>query len=182
MGVPYEVTKDDYEIQYQVNFVAHYLLTLKLLPFLQSAVKIGVTPRIINLASIGHNFQFKHFTPEQNKLDKFLIVYLLVRYGIAKSSQIQFAKELANHYPDILSVSVHPGVILEQNYIIIGKISQLLVLEQRGIFALSDKLIGVSNEEGSLATLRAALDPSLTLKENGEYLITGGKIDEPNCF
>ena len=56
--------------------MAHYLLTL-LLPFLQSAVKIGVTPRIINLASIGHNFQFKHFTPEQNKLDKFLIVYLL---------------------------------------------------------------------------------------------------------
>ena len=63
------------------------------------------------MASIGHNFQFKHFTPEQNKLDKFPnSVFTWVRYGIAKSSQIQFAKELANHYPDILSVSVHPGL------------------------------------------------------------------------
>lgn len=35
-------------------------------------------------------------------------------------------------------------------------------------------------KKDSLATLRAALDPSLTLKENGEYLITGGKIDEPS--
>ena len=181
MGVPYEVTKDDYEIQYQVNFVAHYLLTLKLLPFLQSAVKIGVTPRIINLASIGHNFQFKHFTPEQNKFDKFPnSVFTWVRYGIAKSSQIQFAKELANHYPDILSVSVHPGVILGTELYNHWKNIPIIGIGARGIFALSDKLIGVSNEEGSLATLRAALDPSLTLKENGEYLITGGKIDEPS--
>ena len=40
MGVPYEVTKDDYEIQYQVNFVAHYLLTLKLLPFYSQLLKL----------------------------------------------------------------------------------------------------------------------------------------------
>ena len=69
MGVPYEVTKDDYEIQYQVNFVAHFLLTLQLVPYLRKTVDAGGTPRIVNLSSIGHNFSYKHFRPDQNKLN-----------------------------------------------------------------------------------------------------------------
>ncbi|EMG46605.1 ENV9 Probable oxidoreductase ENV9 [Candida maltosa Xu316] len=181
MGVPYEVTKDDYEIQYQVNFVSHFLLTLKLLPFLQTAVLQGVTPRIVNLSSIGHNFEFKHFKPEENKLNKFPnSAYTWVRYGIAKASQIQFAKELAIKYPEILSLSVHPGVILGTELYNYWKTVPYIGFIAKGIFAAADKTIGVSNEEGSLATLRAALDPNLTLKENGDYLVTGGTIESPS--
>lgn len=37
--------------------------------------------------------------------------------------------------------------------------------------------MGVSNEEGALATLRAVMDPNLnTKKDNGGYLVTGGVL------
>lgn len=181
MGVPFEVTKDDYEIQYQVNFVSHFLLTLKLIPFLENAAKAGVTPRIINLASVGHNFEFKHIPPQNNKLNNFPnSIYTWVRYGLAKTSQIQFAKELAVKYPNILSFSVHPGVVIGTELYNYWKNLPVIGLAAKGVFAAADRTIGVTVEEGSLATLRAALDPSLTLKENGDYLITGGSIEQPS--
>lgn len=181
MGVPYEVTKDDYEIQYQVNFVSHFLLTMKLIPFLENAAEKGVTPRIVNLASVGHNFEFKHIPPEKNKLNNFPnSFYTWVRYGLAKTSQIQFAKELAVKYLTILSLSVHPGVILGTELYNYWKNLPVIGLAAKGVFAAADKTIGVSVEEGSLASLRAALDPSLTLKENGSYFTTGGTIDNPS--
>ncbi|RCK56342.1 putative oxidoreductase ENV9 [Candida viswanathii] len=181
MGVPFEVTKDDYEIQYQVNFVGHFLLTLKLIPFLENAARGGVTPRIVNLASVGHNFEVTHISPANNKLNKFPdSVFTWVRYGLAKTAQIQFAKELAIKYPNILSLSVHPGVVIGTELYNYWKNLPVIGYAATGLFAVADKTIGVTVEEGSLASLRAALDPTLTLNENGDYLTTGGSVDKPS--
>lgn len=182
MGVPYKVTKDDYEIQYQVNFVAHFLLTLQLVPYLQKTVDAGETPRIINLSSIGHNFAFKHFKPEQNKLSTFPnSVFTWVRYGIAKTAEIQITKEWATKYPKFLSIAIHPGVILGTNLYDYWRNVPVFKYPASAIFALSDKVMGVTNEEGSLATLKAVMDPKLNTKQdNGEFLVTGGVVEKPS--
>lgn len=54
MGVPYELTTDGYELQWQVNYLAPYLLASSLMPLLlttasQSSSKDRV--RIVNLSS-----------------------------------------------------------------------------------------------------------------------------------
>ncbi|KAI5961803.1 hypothetical protein CANMA_003780 [Candida margitis] len=182
MGVPYQVTKDDYEIQYQVNFVTHFLLTLQLVPFLQKTVEAGSTPRIVNLSSIGHNFAYKYFKPEKNKLNAFPnSIWTWVRYGIAKAAEIQITKEWAIKYPKFLSIAIHPGVILGTNLYDYWRQIPIIKYPASAIFALSDKVMGVSNEEGSLATLRAAMDPTLNTKQdNGEFLVTGGIVEKPS--
>ncbi|RLV92707.1 putative oxidoreductase ENV9 [Spathaspora sp. JA1] len=177
MGVPFEETKDGYEIQYQVNYVSHLLLTLKMLPFLQAATN----PRIVNLASIGHNFEFKHYSPKDHYLNNFPnALYTWVRYGKSKCSQIQGAKALAKYYPNILSVSVHPGVIVGTELYNHWKNIPGLKFITKGAISGIGKLIGVTNEEGSYATLKVTMDPELSLKENGNYYSTGGILDTPS--
>ncbi|CCG24849.1 oxidoreductase [Candida orthopsilosis Co 90-125] len=182
MAVPFEVTKDDYEIQYQVNFVAHFLLTLQLIPYLQKTVDAGETPRIINLSSIGHNFSYKYFKPENNKTNTFPnSIFTWVRYGIAKTAEIQITKEWAIKYPKFLSIAIHPGAILGTNLYDYWRQAPIMKYPANAIFAIFDKFMGVSNEEGALATLRAVMDPNLnTKKDNGGYLVTGGVFDKPS--
>ncbi|KAI5955749.1 hypothetical protein KGF54_001251 [Candida jiufengensis] len=183
MGVPYKITKDDYEIQYQVNFVSHFLLILNILPYLRKESTTGVIPRIVLLSSIGHNFaSYKHFKPEQNKLNCFPnSIYTWVRYGIAKTSEIQIIKQLKIKEPEILSIAIHPGIILGTELYNHWREIPIIKYGANAFFAISDKLIGVSNEEGSLATLKACMDPELTIKkDSGEYFVTGGIVDKPS--
>ncbi|CAN3475351.1 probable oxidoreductase Env9p [Diutina catenulata] len=175
MGVPHEVTKDGYEIQYQVNFVAHFLFTLKLLPSLQKSK----SARVVQLASIGHNFAFKYFTPA-NKLGNIPnFVWTWVRYGNAKTSEILFAQELARKYPTIRSMSVHPGIVAGTALYDHWKKLPVLGPIVSGSMKAVDSVGGVNNEQGALSSLRAALDPSVA-NLNGGYLSTGGVIGKPS--
>lgn len=179
MGAPYELTKDGYEIQYQVNVVAPFLFTLTLLPQLENA-SVNQTPRVITLASIGHNLAYKYFTPskDMNKAPGFL--YTWVRYAQAKTADILFMSKFAEVYPNILAFSVHPGVILGTELYNHAKNSHVYGIFARAGFGLFGKHIGVSNEEGALATLKAALDPQLLLRESGTYFETGGVVGNPS--
>lgn len=185
MGVPYKITKDGYELQYQVNFVAHFLLTLKFIPtLLYTAKTTPEPPRIIILTSIGHNFaSLKHYKPEQNiKLNSFPnALFTWVRYGLAKTADIQMIKELSTKYPQILSIAVHPGIILGTELYNHWRNIPVVKYAANCVFDISDRVMGVSNEEGSFATLRAAMDPNLNIKENsGDYFVTGGVVDKPS--
>lgn len=54
MGVPYELTKDGYELQWQVNYLSPYLFVQKLLPLmLQTASQCESKSRvrIVNISS-----------------------------------------------------------------------------------------------------------------------------------
>lgn len=180
MGVPYEVTKDGYEIQYQVNFVAPFLFSLLLVPGLLEAKKAGVTPRNILLSSIGHNFAFKYYDPSNRINCTPNFIYTWVRYGNAKAAEIQFAIKLAQLYPDILTFSVHPGVIVDTELYNHWKQLPILGPITKATLRVSHLAMGVTVEEGCLATLRAALDPALTEKDNGKYMETGGVIAKPS--
>lgn len=181
MGVPFEETKDGYEIQYQVNFVSHFLLTLKLIPALQAVAKAKRVPRVVSLSSIGHNMATKYHAPSDliNKAPNF--IYTWARYGRAKSATIQATRLFAKKYPEILSVSVHPGVIVDTELYNYWKHLAYVGIFARGFFKAADMMGGISIEEGALGSLKCALDPKLDdLKENGEYFVAGGLKGLPN--
>lgn len=178
MALPFELTKNQFEIQYQVNYLSHFLLTQKLLPALLEVSDDPselAAPRIVSLSSIAHHFVPKHFDPMDpiKKTPNFL--YTWIRYGRSKMNMIYAAQELTRRYPDILSIAVHPGIITNTplfNYLrsitVMGPIA-------KQAFKTFDKVNGITAEEGCLSTLRAVMDPTLTAAEDGgQYFVTGG--------
>ncbi|KAK9415118.1 putative NAD(P)-binding protein [Seiridium unicorne] len=79
MAVPEGIIKDGYEIQFGTNHLGHAALAKCLLPLM---VQTAAQP--------GSDGPWG-------------------RYGHSKLANIYFVKELAKHYPQILSVAVHPG-------------------------------------------------------------------------
>jgi NAD(P)-dependent dehydrogenase (short-subunit alcohol dehydrogenase family) len=111
MASPYSLTKEGYEIQFGTNHMGHALLTKLLLPVLLDTAKLpGADVRIVALSSMGH-----HIAPaegimfDQAALEQQSTWY---RYGASKLANILYARSLAQHYPQLTCVSLHPGVIL----------------------------------------------------------------------
>lgn len=116
MALPPGTTKEGYEIQWGTNHLGHALLTKLLLPTLLSTAKQpGSDVRIVNLTSEGHRLApYGGLKLDKKKLDK---QNTWARYGNSKLSNILFTRELAERYPSITSVSVHPGVIKTDLYL-----------------------------------------------------------------
>jgi hypothetical protein len=91
--------------------MGHALLTKLLLPtLLETAKEPGADVRVVNLSSEGHRLAVsKGIEFDQQALEK---ENTWRRYGASKLANVLFARELAARYPQITSVSLHPGVIL----------------------------------------------------------------------
>lgn len=112
MATPPGLTKEGYEIQFGTNHVGHALFTKRLLPLLRKTAtsELNADVRIINVTSEGHKFAPKPtgFVPETCTKD--MAEYsTFTRYGQSKLANILFTTELVRRYPEITSVSVHPG-------------------------------------------------------------------------
>ncbi|KAJ7451041.1 oxidoreductase [Mycena latifolia] len=113
MNVPPELTKDGFEIHFGVNHIAHALFIKLLLPtLLRTAQSSDADVRIVSLTSQGFvmhpggGIVFKDLrTTQGSGLVKSL------RYGQSKLANILYSAELAKRYPQITSVSIHPGVV-----------------------------------------------------------------------
>ncbi|MGH2947246.1 MAG: SDR family NAD(P)-dependent oxidoreductase [Solirubrobacteraceae bacterium] len=90
------LTVDGNELTFQVNHLAHFLLTLELLP-----------PRVVNVASIGQRpIDFDDLTFERGYEG-----YLA--YARSKLSQIMFTFELAERRPDLTVNALHPATLMD---------------------------------------------------------------------
>lgn len=112
------VSKDGYEIQFATNHLGHALLIKLLLPLLEkTAAAPGSDVRIINLTSTAHKstpsngIDFATLKTDQASLGSFVQPSKWMRYGQSKLANVLYAQELARRYPNIKSVSVHPGFI-----------------------------------------------------------------------
>jgi NAD(P)-dependent dehydrogenase (short-subunit alcohol dehydrogenase family) len=121
MAQPATLSKDGYEIQFATNYLGHAMLTECLLPILLRTAKVpGSDVRIINLTSLGFKFHplsgisFREL--DSGGLMKRFLLGGWVRYGHSKLANILFASELAKRYPEITSISVHPGVVMTDLY------------------------------------------------------------------
>lgn len=105
-----QLTVDGFEQQFGVNYLAHVLLTLKLLPLLQQAEHA----RIINVASVAHwvgSIQPERFRAEGKYNPLFF-------YGQSKLANILFNTALAAQLDGstITSNALHPGAIDSEIY------------------------------------------------------------------
>ena len=125
MATPPGTTQEGYEIQFGTNHIGHALLTKLLLPtLLSTAEKPGSDVRIVNLTSEGHRLAPSGgILFDKTKLDG---VGPWARYGQSKLSNILFTKELAKRYPTIMTMAVHPGLILTDLYAPNQKSSMLM--------------------------------------------------------
>ncbi|KAL1859858.1 hypothetical protein Plec18167_006330 [Paecilomyces lecythidis] len=110
-------TADGFEIQFGTNHVGHFLLTKLLLPTLLRTVKdvdSAADVRVITLSSLAHKGapDFDVMT----STSALLASNTWLRYGASKAANILFAAELARRYPEITSVSVHPGAVASNLY------------------------------------------------------------------
>ncbi|KAI9372200.1 hypothetical protein BJX61DRAFT_456349 [Aspergillus egyptiacus] len=170
MALPAGETDLGHEIQLGTNHTGHFLLTRLLLPtLLRTAEADGGSSdvRVVTLSSVGHNMAPDFGTIlDQARLKQ---CNTNMRYGASKAANILFAAELARRYPSLVSVSVHPGVIMTDLYGPLGK-------RVPGV-TLGTKMIGMvstSVEGGARNQLWAAVGAKREALANGGYYVPVG--------
>lgn len=118
MANPAGLTKDGYEIQFGTNHMGHALMIKLLLPLLQrTAEQPNSDVRIVNMSSVAYKqapssgIEFNSLKTTQEKLGGMIPGPKWARYGQSKLANQLYAKELAKRYPQIKTVSIHPGFI-----------------------------------------------------------------------
>jgi NAD(P)-dependent dehydrogenase (short-subunit alcohol dehydrogenase family) len=117
MAVSEGVTKEGYEIQFGTNHVGHALFIKLLLPLMEKTLKLpGADVRILQLSSEGHaigpkeGIIFESLKSADHPING-MMGAPWSRYGQSKLANLLYADQIAKHYPDILSLSIHPGVV-----------------------------------------------------------------------
>ncbi len=99
------VTGDGYELTFQVNHLASFLLTLRVLE--RSAPR-----RIVHVASAGQ------YPPDFDDLMLEHGYEMWRAYRQSKLAQIMFSNELAERRPDVESTSLHPATFMATKMVI----------------------------------------------------------------
>lgn len=161
MMPPYTRTDDGFELQYQTNYLGHFLLTGLLLPKLESAP----AARVISLSSLAHKWGDIYFDDMQfkNGYEK------RKSYGQSKLACLIFAYELDRRLrksgSSVKSLAAHPGVANTQLARYLPKFLKLL----------SPIIVPFMTQKaaaGAQPQIRAALDISLN---GGTYLGPSGQ-------
>lgn len=115
---PPDLSVDGYEIQFATNHLGHAMVTKQLLPYLVTATKMpNADVRVISNTS--DCYEFHRLIKGGIAFDELggggtisrILLGPWIRYGQSKLANILFAAELGRRYPDITSVSIHPGVV-----------------------------------------------------------------------
>ncbi|KAI3432217.1 hypothetical protein D9Q98_003779 [Chlorella vulgaris] len=112
MGAAREQTPDGFEAHLGTNHLAHFLLTLLLLPSLrQAADKAGRPSRVVSVSSKLHYVGRLH----RQDMNLQTGYSSLAAYGQSKLAQVMFAAELQRRTGGgVVSVAVHPGEVMTE--------------------------------------------------------------------
>ena len=171
-----KLSKDGFEPMWGVNHVAHALLVRKLLPEMEAKAKAGADVRIVLLSSLLHST-----TPDggidYSSTHKFVDYGLgrtdLKRYGQSKLANLLYAQELSKRYPSILTVSLHPGLVMTE----MNTSAPWYVRTLMAIFVPFDRL---QPDQGAFTTLWAATENRERLV-NGEYYEPVGEVGKKSA-
>jgi NAD(P)-dependent dehydrogenase (short-subunit alcohol dehydrogenase family) len=165
MALPAGQTKEGYEMQFGTNHVGHALLLKHLLPLMdRTGQEPGADVRLVILSSMGHAMPVKGGIQFENVKSDMQSTSTWARYGQSKLANVLYAKAIAKRYPNIMTVSIHPGVVqteLATPFMGQYKIVSLLYNALVGTFA-------VNVQTGALNQLWAATAPREEMK-TGEY-------------
>ncbi|KAJ7630333.1 oxidoreductase [Roridomyces roridus] len=158
MNVPPALTKDGFEVHFGINHMAHALLIKLLLPtLLHTAEAPGSDVRIVSLTSQAS----LHIQEEGSGIIQ------AQRYGQSKLANLLYAAELARRYPQITSVSIHPGVVRTGLVSSQGMFSKALIY-------ITNPLSTMTPADGARNQLWAATTDKQSIV-NGEYYEPVGK-------
>ncbi|KAI6416671.1 hypothetical protein MCOR06_000185 [Pyricularia oryzae] len=184
MATPFEITTDGYEAQWQTNYLAHWLLTERLLPVM-TRTAAGSKPgdvRIVNLSSASH----LRAPSSGINFDDTCIADggPYARYAQSKLANILHAATLHRRYGpgsagprgEIWVSSVHPGVVQTNLAESLKESGSSLM----GIVSIMDKLgLVYTADKGSWTSLYCAAAGEMTDKESGAYLDINRRFGEP---
>ncbi|KAK3936927.1 hypothetical protein QBC46DRAFT_393911 [Diplogelasinospora grovesii] len=169
MAVPSAVTSDGHEIQFGTNFFGHAALIHLLLPtLLQTAATPGSDVRLLMATSQGYGLHprggilFDTLHTQQKERNTW------VKYGQAKLAAVLWAREMNRRYPQIRTVSVHPGVI---NTALVGNLSRV----NRAIVYGTNLFSMISPQEGAYNLAWCATANRETLEGGAYYEPVGNK-------
>ncbi|KAI9838916.1 MAG: hypothetical protein M1819_004124 [Sarea resinae] len=169
MAMPFGTTEEGYEIQFGTNHVGHFLFTKLLLPtLLKTAEGPDADVRIVNLSSEGHRLAptgglILDPAESEKKTGPWS------RYGQSKLSNILFTRQLAQRYPSITAVAVHPGVIYTDLY---GPSEKSNFIMRYGLGVLGPWVFG-GVPQGAKNQLWAATAPKAEVKSGAYYKPVG---------
>lgn len=176
MGVPDSKTKEGYEIQLGTNHLGHALFTKLLLPtMLKTAEQKDSDVRIINLSSQAHarapapGFSTEDVDAKNSNP--------MARYGRSKLANVLFVRQLAKKYPQITSVSLHPGVINTDLFTPMFASNRVLGTLS-GFFGW---VVYSTVPDGAKNTLWAATAPKDQVK-SGQYYLPIGREDAGSTY
>lgn len=109
MGSPPMLTEDGYEYQFGINYLGHALLTKLLLPVLLRTAERQKDVRVIITTSYSHRNAPSggiDFNTLKNAGED---LHTLKRYAQSKLANILFARSLAEKYPQLTVLAIHPG-------------------------------------------------------------------------
>ncbi|KAK5124958.1 hypothetical protein LTR85_001148 [Meristemomyces frigidus] len=171
-GTAPALTEEGYEWQFGVNHLAHALFAQLLMPLLlKTASKPEGDVRIATVASTAA----KLFAPKTGFLADDVKTDMssygaMTRYGQSKLANILFAKKLAQLYPSVTSVSVHPGLVKTENY---SKGDGVGLFKY--VWSAMLTLTGLAAEEGAKAQLWAATAKGV---KSGKFYVPVGKVED----
>lgn len=131
-------------------------------------------PRVVFVSLMAHFQAYRYFDPTEVIDDSPELFWSLVRYGLAKTHQIHFVREMARRCPKVLWLAVHPGLVGGTDIVNHKKLAPGTGQVWQYLLKRVDDTMGVTNEQGLASSLRAALDGDFPVeKYNGKYLSTG---------
>ncbi len=154
---PYGKTTDGFELQMGTNHFGHFALTLQLLDVIEK------TPhaRIVTVSSMAHNYgniDFDDVTWEKRSYNK------MRAYGDSKIANLYFTYELAKKLADkgssVKVLAAHPGWTATD------------LQRHSGLFGLLNPFFAMKLWQGTLPTLRAAVDADAN---TGDYYGPDGR-------
>jgi NAD(P)-dependent dehydrogenase (short-subunit alcohol dehydrogenase family) len=178
MAVPAATSVDGYETHFATNHMGHALLIKLLLPTMQRTASLPNSDvRIINLSSLAyenapsHGIDFDTLKSKQTRIGNPLMLAKWTRHGQSKLANLLYVQQLAKHYPEIISVAIHPGVVRT------GLIENLSVVDR---VTMNVKFVGqwTPFEKGAYNQCWATLVEKSQLK-NGGYYTPIGKLTVP---
>ncbi|KAI3172904.1 hypothetical protein DTO046C5_3251 [Penicillium roqueforti] len=177
MTVPYKLTVDGFETQWQVNYLAPHVLTSTLMPLLlKTASSSGSSDRVrvVNVSSDAAFFGPKTLLLDDvNMTETKGVMELWQRYGHSKQASIRDAKELNDRYGSqgVTAYSLHPGIVRSNlqrhDPTVIGSVVRTLMKFAAGSTPL----------EGALNSLFCATSPKAPIMGQGQYFVPVGKLD-----
>jgi NAD(P)-dependent dehydrogenase (short-subunit alcohol dehydrogenase family) len=165
MAVPeLELTQDGHEMQFGVNFLAHFLFFELLKPALLAAVTPELNSRVVVLSSSAHQHgginESDNYNFQKGGYDPWL------SYGQSKTADAYLANEIDRRYGSqgLHATSVHPGGIMTE-------LARYIPPEVLQSLASSDaaKKILKSPEQGAATTVWAAIGKQWE-NAGGKYL------------